>query len=113
MKKSLLSTVLFFVSVAFIPAAFSADDGWCVFETNFTLQTQGLTNDNVWVKGRFINGTKGHWIKIASTGAGSSNVSLALSAMITGKGLKIHSPDHNSCADIPGWYAGIDKLEIF
>lgn len=113
MKLSFLSIGVLFSLSSFTLPAYAVDDGWCVMSAGFTIQTQGVTNDNVWLKGHFKNETNTHWIKISSNGSGLANVSVVLAAMMSSKEIKIHSPEYLACVDIPSWYAGIDKLEIF
>ena len=103
MNFRLVLKLLFCISLLFSSTTFA--EGWCNYSAGeFEVVTNGTKSDNVYLAGNFTGKTTKKWIYIANTTAGKNNLSLALAAQMTGKGLSvfIDSVEYD-CDSFPSW----------
>jgi hypothetical protein len=95
--------ILFLVSLVFSTSTLA--EGWCSYLAGeFQVITHGTKTDNVYLLGKFVGTTAQKYIIIANSTAGKNNLSLALAAQMSGKGLSVYIDSAEfTCESYANW----------
>ena len=110
MKNKIISLLIIAFTVMAKP---SYAEGWCTFESGYTVTTHGVKSNTTYIVGKFEGQTTSHWIKISDGTIGEANISVALAAQLASKKLMVYLDGADDrCDNIIAWYNDMRHLRI-
>lgn len=103
------------IAAMLLGSSMAGATGWCDLQPGWDIYTSGNNSNQVWIYGVFVGQSTYRWIRIndTATGYGQTNIAMALSALMSSRGISVYLDEvEDTCANFPNNSGAIRHMRV-